>query len=88
MEPFFFKSYDKIIGIACDTKTMKSEMIELYKINPEAINYHLSQGHLVMWLEYLGDMKTADKLRNINNYDDAIKSLKQRGGAKAKQKKS
>lgn len=76
-EPFLFKSYEKIIGIAHDVNELKTEMERLSKVDPEAVNYHLKEKHIVNWLNYIGESELAKKLEGVTNINDALIILKE-----------
>lgn len=61
-EPFYFKSYDRVIGIARDEVELLSEMERLSGVDPAALEYHLSQGHIASWLSYIGRQDLASLL--------------------------
>ncbi len=53
-EPFYFKSFDRVIGEAHDEVELLREMERLSQEDPGAVEYHLSQGHIASWLSYIG----------------------------------
>ncbi|AFZ70871.1 hypothetical protein Calag_1149 [Caldisphaera lagunensis DSM 15908] len=81
-EPFLFKSYERIIGIAHDVNELKSEMERLSKVDPGAVNYHLKEKHIVNWLNYIGEGELAKKLENVTDVNDALVLLKEEKSAK------
>ncbi len=84
MEPFYFKKYDETIGIACDINDLKKEIQRLKVENPLSVEYHLREGHIVQWLNYIGEKKAASELSSVNDIDGALKILEQTGGHKGK----
>ncbi|MGC8566320.1 MAG: hypothetical protein ACP5I6_03995 [Caldisphaera sp.] len=74
-EPFLFKSFDKVIGIAHNLNELKNEMERLSNLDPSAVNYHLKEGHIVNWLKYLGEEEIAKKLEGIDNVKEALNVL-------------
>ncbi len=84
MEPFYFKKYDETIGIACDINDLKKEIQRLKVENPLSVEYHLREGHIVQWLNYIGEKKAASELAGINDIDGALKILEQTGAHKRK----
>ena len=75
-EPFYFKSYDRVIGVAHDVKELASEMERLTKEDPAALEYHLREGHIVAWLNYIGEARLAEALRGISDPREAISRVK------------
>ncbi|BAB60011.1 TVG0887956 [Thermoplasma volcanium GSS1] len=75
MEPFYFKSYDKLIGVACDEESLLQEMKCLSKFDSAAVYYHLVEGHISMWLEYIGRRDLADGLKYISDVQEAVSYL-------------
>ncbi|WP_201796927.1 hypothetical protein [Thermoplasma sp. Kam2015] len=75
MEPFYFKSYDRLIGIACDEKSLLYEMKCLNQYDGAALYYHLKEGHIAMWLEYIGRKDLADAIRFSESVEGAISTL-------------
>ncbi|MGC9072364.1 MAG: hypothetical protein ACP5HK_06735 [Acidilobus sp.] len=53
-EPFYFKSYDRVIGVAHDEVELLNEMERLSGVDPRAVEYHIIQGHMASWLNYIG----------------------------------
>ncbi|MGC8497306.1 MAG: hypothetical protein ACP5NL_04840 [Thermoplasmata archaeon] len=76
MEPFYFKSYDRVIGIACDLESLLYNIRCISSFDREAINWHVTEGHIAMWLDYIGHAELADKLRNAKNSDAAIEIIR------------
>jgi hypothetical protein len=66
-EPFYFKSFDKIIGVAHNLEELKKEIGRLIHIDKQALEYHLKEGHIAQWLEYIGETKLARKLRKVTD---------------------
>ncbi len=77
MEPFYFKSYDKVIGTAHDVKELESEMERLSKEDPEALRYHLKEGHIVSWLNYIGEGGLAEMLKGVTEPEEALSRIKE-----------
>jgi len=72
MEPFYFKSYDRVIGIAHDIRELEKEMERLVKEDPPALEYHLREGHIVSWLNYIGEVGLAEVLRGVSDPKEAL----------------
>ncbi len=51
-EPFYFTSYDKVVGVAKSVRELDLEMKRLSREDRACVEYHLSSGNLVRWLEY------------------------------------
>nr|WP_011225144.1 hypothetical protein [Sulfolobus islandicus]CAG38179.1 hypothetical protein [Sulfolobus islandicus] len=77
MEPFYFKSYDRVIGIAHDVKELEKEMERLSKEDPAALEYHLREGHIVSWLNYIGEKGLAEMLKGVVNPKEALARIKE-----------
>ncbi|MGC9175340.1 MAG: hypothetical protein ACP5GO_05785 [Thermoprotei archaeon] len=45
MQPFYFKSYQKVVGVAHDLSELKEHLKEIGTRDPACVNYHLSEGH-------------------------------------------
>jgi len=75
-EPFYFKSYDRVIGVAHDVKELASEMERLAKEDPAALEYHLREGHITAWLSYIGETRLAESLRGISDPREAVSRVK------------
>ncbi|MEM0141731.1 MAG: hypothetical protein QXN66_06895 [Thermoplasmatales archaeon] len=67
MEPFYFKSFDKTIGVACDVKSLLYTVKCIAKYDPRAIDWHVSEGHICAWLRSIGEKELADKLSNVKD---------------------
>jgi hypothetical protein len=84
MEPFYFKSFDKTIGIACDVPSLYYEMKCQLLYDKPAIDYHTKEGHIAMWLDYIGEHDLAESIRDqketeliLNILEDKIKINKE-----------
>ncbi|MQL55592.1 hypothetical protein [Acidianus ambivalens] len=77
MEPFYFKSYDRVIGIAHDVKELEKEMERLSKEDPAALEYHLREGHIVSWLNYIGEKGLAEMLKGVTAPKEALARIKE-----------
>ncbi len=62
MEPFYFRRYDQVIGRAETLKEMKSELERLNREDPEAVKYHIREGHISIWLKSVGYPELATKM--------------------------
>ncbi len=87
MEPFYFKSYDKILATANNVNELLAAMEKLLKENPESLKYHLNNKDIYAWLNYTGEKKLASKLKNIEDPENAISSIKSYLNPKPKRKK-
>ncbi|ARM74906.1 hypothetical protein [Acidianus manzaensis] len=74
MEPFYFKSYNKTIGVAHNVKELQ-EGIE--HLDQEAIKYHLKEGHVVAWLNYIGEKGLAEILKGVEDPKEAVSRIKE-----------
>ena len=75
MEKFYFKSYDRTIGSAANLEELKSEMKRLSNVDPASLEYHLRQGHITMWLNYIGGTAAAQSLNGVTNARMALRKL-------------
>ena len=53
-QPFYFRSFERVIGVAHDEAELLAEVKRLSAQDPKALEYHVSQGHIVEWLRYIG----------------------------------
>ena len=74
-EPFYFKSFDRIIGIARNVEELRSEIERLINADPRALEYHLREGHIVQWLVYIGEDELAKRLINVNDPRKALEII-------------
>lgn len=72
VSPFYFKSYDQIIGIASNLKELASELKRLSLQNPKAVEYHLANGHITAWLQYVGEKDLAYDLQGVKTVEVAL----------------
>jgi len=77
MEPFYFKSYDRVIGVAHDVKELENEVERLSKEDPAALEYHLKEGHIVSWLNYIGENGLAEMLKGVVDPKEALARIKE-----------
>ncbi len=75
MQPFYFKSYQKIVGVAHDLEELKARLKEIGTEDPASVNYHLSEGHIVSWLQYIGEDSAAEALIGVKDFSEALKKL-------------
>ncbi|MDP7976149.1 MAG: hypothetical protein ACP5T5_04355 [Thermoprotei archaeon] len=75
MQPFYFKSYQKVVGVAHDLSELKEHLKEIGTRDPACVNYHLSEGHIVSWLQYIGEDSAAEALIGVKDFNDALKKL-------------
>jgi len=76
MEPFYFKSYEKVVGVAHDVEELEKEIERIGKSDPACINWHLQQGHIVAWLKYLGENTLAEMLEGVNDWKEALARIR------------
>lgn len=72
MEPFYFKSYDKVVGVAHDVEELEEEIERIGESDPACVNWHLQQGHIVSWLKYLGENALAEMLEGVKDWKEAL----------------
>ncbi|AWR99000.1 hypothetical protein [Metallosphaera hakonensis] len=75
MEPFYFKSYDRVVGIARDVSELEKEMSRLTREDPACVEYHLREGHIVAWLNYLGERGLAEILKGVASPREALSRI-------------
>ncbi len=83
MEPFYFKSYDRVIGKASDLKELERELERLSKEDPACVEWHLKEGHLVAWLNYIGEKGLAEMLRGVTSVREALARVREYNALKA-----
>ena len=76
MDPFYFKSYDRLIGVACDLESLVTEMKCLSDYDYDAVNYHILNGHISTWLNYMGFPELAEDVKTASSPEEAIKMIK------------
>ncbi|WP_246253058.1 hypothetical protein [Acidianus brierleyi] len=77
MEPFYFKSYDRIVGVAHDVNELEKEMDRLSKEDIDCLEYHLKEGHIVSWLNYIGERGLAEMLKGVSDPKEALARLRE-----------
>lgn len=77
MEPFYFKSYERVIGIAHNLEELKKEIERLVKEDPAALEYHLKEGHIVSWLLYIGEKGLAEILKDVKDPQEALSRIRE-----------
>lgn len=75
MEPFYFKSYDRVIGVARDLPELERELARLSREDPACVEYHLKEGHIVAWLNYIGERGLAEILRGVSSPREALSRI-------------
>ncbi len=75
-EPFYFKSFDRVIGVAHDEVELLAEIERLSGVDPAALEYHLSQGHIASWLSYIGRDDLASLLTPGLSVGEAMETLR------------
>ena len=63
LEPFYFMSYDRVIGVARNVNDLREELARLSEENPEALEYHIKQGQIASWLNYANEKELAEELK-------------------------
>ncbi len=76
MEPFIFKSFDRELGIACNLESLITELECVTSYDYDAANYHLINGHISMWINYIGFPELAENLKAAKSPQEAIMILK------------
>jgi hypothetical protein len=75
MGHFYFKSFDRTIGMACDVQGLYYEIKCLALYDKAVVDYHVKEGHIAMWLDYIGDHNPADIIRNENETESVLNTL-------------
>lgn len=69
--PFYFKSFDSVVGVAKGPEDLRREIARLADENPGALEYHLRERHIVLWLETLNEKGLAEELMRVETVGDA-----------------
>ena len=72
IEPYYFTSYDRVIGVAGDVRQLDIEMKRLLREDRACLEYHLGSGNIVKWLMYADEQELAMDLTGVANPDLAI----------------
>jgi hypothetical protein len=72
VEPFYFTSYDRVIGVAKDVWELDREMKRLAREDRPCLEYHLANGHIVSWLEYTNESELAMDLTGVKNVEESL----------------
>lgn len=72
IEPFYFTSYDRVIGVAGNVKQLDIEMKRLLREDRACLEYHLGSGNIVKWLQYADEPDLAMELTGVVNGDQAV----------------
>jgi hypothetical protein len=83
MEPFYFKSYDRIVGKAETPEELLSEMKRLENTDPFCVEYHVSEGHISTWLKGYGMPDLAVKIEGTRDPKAVINILEAEIGGQA-----
>jgi hypothetical protein len=68
---FYFRCYNRIIGVARNPTELDREMRRLAHEDPDALKYHLTEGHIVRWLYSINERELAEELDGVKNLDYA-----------------
>ena len=72
VQPFYFTSYERVIGIAANIRELDMEMKRLSREDRACLEYHLETGNIVRWLEYASERELARDLSGVSNSEEAI----------------
>lgn len=72
IQPFYFTSYERVIGVAGNIRELDIEMKRLSREDRACLEYHLASGNIVRWLEYIGEQDLARDLSEVRDADEAI----------------
>lgn len=72
LQPFYFRSYDRIIGVARNVNDLQGELARLAKDNPGALEYHIKEGHIARWLDYVNEKELAERLKEVRSIEQAL----------------
>jgi hypothetical protein len=73
VEPFYFTSYDRVVGVAKDVRELDREMKRLAREDRPCLEYHLVFGHIVLWLEYANQPELAKDLMGVKDIEEALR---------------
>ena len=71
VQPFYFKSYDRVIGIARNVNDLQGELTRLAEENPDALEYHIKEGQIGRWLDYANEKELAEQLKDVKSIEQA-----------------
>ncbi|MCI2415194.1 MAG: hypothetical protein MPF33_08165 [Candidatus Aramenus sp.] len=77
MEPFYFKSYERVVGKAGDVKELERELERLSKEDSACVEWHLKEGHIVAWLNYIGERGLAEMLKGVTSAKEALARVRE-----------
>ncbi len=77
MEPFYFKSFERVIGVACDVPGLYYTIKCLSVYDRPAVEYHIKQRHIADWLDYIGNHELSKMMNNAESVEEAIAILEQ-----------
>ena len=63
-------SYDRVTGVASNVRELDREMKRLAREDRPCLEYHLANGHIVLWLEYVNEPEFAKDLAGVNNVEE------------------
>jgi len=72
IQPFYFTSYDRVIGVAGNIRELDMEMKRLSREDRACLEYHLSSGNIVRWLEYASEPELANDLTGVCKAEEAV----------------
>lgn len=81
--PFYFKSYDSVVGVARNASELRAEVSRLAEANPGALEYHLKEGHIALWLDSLDEKRMAQELKRVLTVEEARAWARNSLGGKA-----
>ncbi|MEM3670787.1 MAG: hypothetical protein QW767_03480 [Thermoprotei archaeon] len=76
MEPFYFKSYDKVVATASNVAELGVALERLAAKDPACASWHLKQGHVSAWLTSIGQSDLATLLKGITDPSQAALIVK------------
>lgn len=85
MEPFYFKSFDRVLGIAYDVPSLYYGVKYLSVYDKAAVEYHLKEGHISAWLDYIGEHELSKEMRGRTDIGSALEILEKAVGEEDKQ---
>ena len=72
IQPYYFTSYDRVIGVAGNIRELDMEMKRLSREDRACLEFHLSSGYIVRWLEYANEPELAKDLNGVSKSEEAI----------------
>jgi len=66
-----------VVGVAHDVNELEKEMDRLSKEDVDCLEYHLKEGHIVSWLNYIGERGLAEMLNGVADPKEALARIRE-----------